>query len=289
MDFVVARVAEADTKARPWFQGDRGADFWDLLTWASDHHSQAWVTVRCKIDRKLEPGGRVRQALGQRPVLGRKEVEIPALGSRQARTAQVEIRAAPVVVTSKQRSGRAPLGVVWVHEVGPVPEGQARLDWVLWTTYPIRTLQAVLTVVTSYEHRWVIEEFHKTWKSVCGVEKTQLRSLHALQVWATLLAMAAVRIQRLLKRARENPTAPASSEFSDLELQALLLHAPGLRKPKSAPTLAAAVEAIATLGGYTGKSSGGPPGPITLGRGLEDLRVATATIDVLIRTGRLNL
>jgi hypothetical protein len=37
-------------------------------------------------------------------------------------------------------------------------------------------------------------------------------------------------------------------------------------------TIGAAVEWIARLGGYTGKSSGGPPGAITIGRGLERLK-----------------
>ena len=35
------------------------------------------------------------------------------------------------------------------------------------------------------------------------------------------------------------------------------------------PTMATAIRWIAELGGYTGKSSGGPPGATTIGRGRE--------------------
>ena len=45
--------------------------------------------------------------------------------------------------------------------------------------------------------------------------------------------------------------------------------------PDSVPTIAQAVRWIADLGGYTGKSSGGPPGSTTIGRGLERLMIWT--------------
>ena len=44
------------------------------------------------------------------------------------------------------------------------------------------------------------------------------------------------------------------------------------------PPLHQVVRWIADLGGYTGKSSGGPPGPKVIGRGLLELRAAVRTI-----------
>ncbi len=43
--------------------------------------------------------------------------------------------------------------------------------------------------------------------------------------------------------------------------------------PEGVPSIAQAVRWIADLGGYTGKSSGGPPGSTTIGRGLERLMI----------------
>ena len=48
--------------------------------------------------------------------------------------------------------------------------------------------------------------------------------------------------------------------------------------PDAIPTIAQAVRWIADLGGYTGKSSGGPPGSITIGRGLERLRYGVKAV-----------
>ena len=38
---------------------------------------------------------------------------------------------------------------------------------------------------------------------------------------------------------------------------------------------------IAQIGGYTGKSSGGPPGSITLARGLNDVRATVRALEAL--------
>jgi hypothetical protein len=281
MDWVVVHRREVGTAAKPWFQADRGADFWDLLKWGNVHREEAWITVRSNRDRRRQEGGQVLSFLRRQPVRYRTKVQIPKGEERQAREAQLEVRAARVVMTNKLWAGKVPMGVVWAHEVGPIPKGAQRLEWRLWTTHPLNRIAQVREVVQAYQRRWSIEDFHKTWKSVCGVEKTQLRSLHNLQVWITLLAMTAARIQRLLKRAREEPKAPATSELSEVEVEALCLHSSQARDAGRPMTLEVAVNAIAEMGGYTGESSGGPPGPITLGRGLEDLRVASATIGLL--------
>jgi len=47
------------------------------------------------------------------------------------------------------------------------------------------------------------------------------------------------------------------------------------------PTVSQATEWVARLGGYTGKSSGGPPGSITIGRGLTYLRAVADGLEAL--------
>jgi hypothetical protein len=96
---------------------------------------------------------------------------------------------------------------------------------------------------------------------------------------ATLLAAVATRVERLKHLARETPDAPASVELSEAEIQATILLKREYKKrtetiPDSMPTIAQATHWIAQLGGYTGKSSGGPPGSVTIGRGLRDVLVA---------------
>ena len=156
----------------------------------------------------------------------------------------------------------------------------------LLTNRPVKTLKSARHVLSTYALRWRIEDFHKTWKSgLCNVEDTQLRSPEAVKKWATMLAAIAMRAERLKHSSRESPDSPATNEFSPNELQALVL----LKRKRASrtevvddnPTLATAVRWVADLGGYTGKSSGGPPGTITIARGLERLLMAAEVLDLL--------
>ncbi|HRI65294.1 MAG TPA: hypothetical protein PK156_13690 [Polyangium sp.] len=50
--------------------------------------------------------------------------------------------------------------------------------------------------------------------------------------------------------------------------------------PDEPPTIATVVLWIAEIGGYTGKSSGGPPGSTTIARGLERLQLAAELLRI---------
>jgi hypothetical protein len=275
--------------ARPWFQMDRGADCWPLLKLAVDMN--ALITVRGAQDRNLETGGRLWSTLEHAPVRAKRAVHVPARpfvrrkmningkrtwsrsAPRKARVAKVVIRAATVglacAVTNK-RTVVVPIHAVMVRESHR--SSADRLEWMLLTTHPIRTRADVLAIVHGYTLRWRIEDFHRAWKrGLCRVEDTQLRTRDAIFKWATILATVATRALRLTHLARQTPEAPATSEFSTYELQAILAQ----RQPKGIGddiiptlTLAQAVRWIADIGGYNG-SWKGPPGATIIGRGLH--------------------
>jgi hypothetical protein len=186
------------------------------------------------------------------------------------------------------------LTVVWAHEVRTTPRGEKPLDWVLYTTRPVRTGADALQVVRNYTFRWRVEDFHRTWKrGHCQVEDTQLRTAEAVVKWATILASVAARAERLRQRAREAPDESADTEFSRHEIAALLfLKGEEKRRnevvPESGPiTMAQAVRWVADLGGYTGKSSGGSAGATTIGRGLERVAEAATIFAALRKAGKL--
>ena len=52
------------------------------------------------------------------------------------------------------------------------------------------------------------------------------------------------------------------------------------------PDLETATRWVAELGGYTGKSSGGPPGAITIRRGLDYLRPAAEALALSRASGK---
>jgi hypothetical protein len=278
---------------RLWFQLDREADNGDLLLALNETGED--FTVRAAWDRVIEATGEDAQHLRQRMATetptGSYELAVSGGASRKPRTARMLVRTARVTLQLR-RSGSTkvhPLAVnaVWAREDGTTPPGEKPLDWLLLTSRPVDTFEQAYEVVFGYTQRWRIEDFHRAWKSsVCRVEDMQLRSFDAVTVWATMLANVAARSERLRLLARTQAERPASIELSDQEIRALILLKRRNRSrheviPNTMPTIGQATLWIAELGGYTGKSSGGPPGAITIRRGLERLGPAAEMIAIL--------
>jgi len=178
------------------------------------------------------------------------------------------------------------LWVVHVREKNP-PRGCARLEWFLETTYPVKSKRDALQVARAYCFRWRIEEFHKTWKSgACNVETSQLRSPKTFQVWATLHATVAARIERL-KHCRDSSEISATEIASRFEIDAAILLTSRCRWPIGAELNAAEfVLLVANLGGYTGKSSGGPPGSIVIRRGFDQVLAASRALEAMSKLNK---
>lgn len=240
--------------------------------------------------------------MGKASVRGMFTVDVPAGHKRQARQARMVARAAEQEILLRDRhrktSATVRVSVVWAREKGTTPRGEEPLDWMLFTNAPILTRTDVLTVVRSYRMRWRIEDFHKAWKSGhCHVEDMQLHTLKSATIFATMHAAIAARVERLKHLARQEPDAKASTEISADEHRALVaLVEAEMNKPPVAGgrrqktyvvssytsiTIHEVVDWIARLGGYTGKSSGGPPGSSTIGRGLEQVIQAARLLAVV--------
>jgi len=150
---------------------------------------------------------------------------------------------------------------------------------------PVHDFAAAMTVVHAYTRRWRVEDFHHAWKSgVCDIERSQLRSLSAFRRWATIAAAVASRAERLKTTSRSNPDVPALSELSRFEIDAAILLSETKRFKKGADlTLEQAVRLIADIGGYTGKSSGGPPGVKVIARGLIEVLAGARALKAYLR------
>lgn len=290
MDAATECAQAAGYGGRLWFQIDRGGDARDVLLDAV--RNDRWITIRAAHNRRLaEPvrrRGRARawylwEALAQAPRVATYTLRVPRRQRSRARRVTMVVRACEVTLRLydkwRKTTRTATLWAVQAAERGR-GGGGAPLCWRLLTTRPVRTEEEACAVVFGYAQRWRVEEFHRAWKDgVCHVEDSELRSARAFQTWATLLASVAMRAVRLTYRAREEPTAPATVEFTPEEIDAVIV----LRQPKGVargtiPSLEQCVRWVADLGGYTGKSSGGPPGATVIGRGLADLEIAVRTL-----------
>jgi hypothetical protein len=279
---------------RCWFQLDREGDAWPTLSEAGleDH----WFTVRASHNRRVRVGhgglSKLRVVLAKQPVVATSTLKVSPAPNRTGRLATMAIRSCTMTLDfrDKRTGKRFPmaLNVVQIRERGSTPSSEKPIEWTLLTNHPIVTAQDLLDVIFGYSMRWRIEELHRTWKSgACRVEQTQLRSSSAVIKWATILIAVAVRIERIKQLSREQPTRPATEEFTPLEIRAVTL----LRFGKSAktkvpegtiPNIEDVTLWIAQIGGYTGRSSsGGPPGSITLARGLKDVRTTVKALEAL--------
>ena len=107
-----------------------------------------------------------------------------------------------------------------------------------------------------------------------------MRSLSALKRWATILAVVATRIERLKQLSREQPELDALKEFSRAELDAaIVLSETKKLSPGDPLTLNEAVRLVAYVGGYMNRKSDGPPGSITIRRGLERVTPAAMILE----------
>jgi hypothetical protein len=278
---------------KPWFQIDREGDASPILEWAvAGGH---WLTVRASWDRRvgaLEPASYLWSTMERLRPMGRYAVTVPGTPNRVARRATMEVRASRVTLQLPRPKSNNPdlrtpldLHVVLASEVDTAPPGEKPLEWMLLTTRSVSTFDDACDVLFGYTQRWRIEEFHKMWKSgACRVEDSQLRRRDHLVRWAILLASVAVRLLRMSYLARERADDPASVEFSAIEIRAIILRAKPKRAP-AAPTIGQAVMWIAQLGGYTSAaSSGGPPGPLVLARGLELIQIVAETLAAVEET-----
>jgi hypothetical protein len=286
----VVRFNDEVPQTRCWFQLDREADAWPILQKLADA-GQHWFTVRAAWDRRVRCAhklGKLREVMQRERVIGGTVLDVSAGPNRRARCAHLSIRVARVKLDLRDKRTKRhwplALNVVWAHEIGTTPRGEKPLDWLLLTNHPVDSLSDAQLVLDGYALRWRLEDVHKTWKSTaCKVEDSQLHTPQAMRKWASLLFVVAVRIERLKHLARTEPSQPASIELSPYEIRALLLLKRRERKrteaiPNTTPTIGQAVRWIADLGGYTGKSSGGPPGSITIHRGLDRVTVAAETL-----------
>jgi hypothetical protein len=282
-------LARAGGRTRAWYQLDRGADCAAVLELAADRKLQ--ITVRSAYNRRLGDGQHhLHSSMQRRRARGRYSVSIPASTASRRRTATLVVRYAPVELTLRAKARSERRLVLWCVHVRErrVRPGAERLEWWLLTTVPVDSLERAITVVRNYTARWRVEEFHRAWKSgVCNIERSQLRSAAAFQRWATIAAAVASRAERLKTLSRTEPTAPGLRELSRHEIDAAILLTTYRCAYKRGQklTIAQAVLLIANLGGYTGKSSGGPPGVRVIQRGLDRVVSAAGLLEALERSG----
>jgi hypothetical protein len=197
----------------------------------------------------------------------------PRRKSRSARIAKIGVRAREITIRGPARpGGKLPdmtLNVVEAVELDP-PEGEEPIRWVLFTTLSIDSIAQIQRVISAYSVRWNIELYFKTLKSGLHAEKLKYETLDRYLTALSLLMIMAWRVEYLKGAARHDPDASCEKYFSPDEWQpAYLVHADGGELPAEPLTIHEFMLLIAEIGGWQRKRSQGPPGSMTIWRGMR--------------------
>lgn len=273
----IAQRLDAETLQRMVSVCDREADIHEYLQYKVTRRER--FVVRACRDRKLKDAvARLLFAeVESRPVMCEVSVAVAQRGGRPARTARVGLRWTNVMLAAGScgiagREAMA-LGVVEARENHP-PDGTEALHWRLLTNERVESAQDAQRIVAWYRRRWLVEEFHKAWKTGCGVEKLRMRERATLERMVVILAFVATRLLELRQLQEAEPEATCDRILERDEWVCLWRLSPTTRGqplPAQPPTLSWALLEIARLGGYYKTTVWKRPGWQTLWRGYQRL------------------
>lgn len=265
---------------------DREADIYEVFAEAERKPStrrwdKADFIIRAKNDRSLpekdENGGpwcyqKLWSTLEESPEQFCRTIDLPATAKRPARRARLAVHARQVALKPPYRQGRKlpPVTVraVLVQEMDP-PDGVESVEWLLLTSLPIDSRQAIEQVIDYYCGRWPIEVFFRTLKTGCRVEELGLESVERLKPCLALYLIVAWRVMFVTMLGRECPKVPADVLFADAEWRSVWQIVRQESPPQSSPSLGEFLPILATLGGYLNRRHDPPPGAQALWIGLR--------------------
>jgi Transposase DDE domain len=261
---------------------DSEADGYRL--WAEVPDSRTHVLGRAYHDRKLAGGGTLMTAAREWPVLGRRHLTLREREDRPQREAELELRAGTVTILRPQECRDLPtqltLTLIELSEPAP-PAGAEPVSWHLLTTHSADDAVSAWQIVDWYRQRWTIEQFFRTLKKQgLQVEDSQVETAERLLKLLAIAARAAVVIMQLTQARNGNSSLAAALVFSPTEIATLQAvdassySAPGRPRPNPHPPLSLpwASWIVARLGGWNGRPTARPPGPITFKHGLDILQ-----------------
>ena len=195
------------------------------------------------------------------------------LVKRIKREAKMAVSFAPVqIASSKMRKGdqTMPVWIVRAWELNP-PPGQGRLEWTLITNEPVHTFEDAFRVVSWYECRWIIEEFHKGMKTGCRTEDLQFTDEDRLQPAIAVLSVVTLTLLQLRQAARDPDAKTRKATtligHSYVEVLSLWRH----KRIKHDWTVHDFYYALARLGGHQNRKHDHPPGWQVLWEGWKEL------------------
>jgi hypothetical protein len=255
---------------------DRGADAFEFLDY--EVNNGRLVLVRSMHNRQCFRGHegtgeavRLHDELRQQPAKVQRTIEISAKPGRPARTAQTSITWVQVQLRAPEQPrgdhGQNPLRMwaIRVWEENP-PEGREGVEWFLLTNVPVTDADIACEMVSAYESRWVIEEYHKGMKTGVSIEAMQFTTGAALEAMIAILSVVALQLMQMrdLGRIEGGLDRPASSYVPTSWIRMLSLWR---YKEERDLTVREFLLALGRMGGHQNRKHDGLPGWQTLWKG----------------------
>ncbi|MFV0597329.1 IS4 family transposase [Shewanella sp.] len=257
---------------------DREADIYEYLRYKTQNNHR--FVVRSMQSRRILEGANKLYSFSENLIsVGQRTICISQRGStnnsaaRKKRLVSCEIKYSPVTLkVPGNKSGNfedISLYYVGCHEKSKGVKTPLR--WHLLTSEKVVNADDAKRVIEFYEKRWLIEDFHKAWKSGgTKVESLRMQTKESLEKMAVIFAFIAVRIQQLrymgLNEVKAKDTS-CETLLTPLEWKLLWIKVEGIKPPEITPNIHWAYTRLGLLAGWNDSKQTGRIGWITLWEG----------------------
>ncbi len=264
---------------------DREADNYEVFCHCLEQNTHAVIRVRSctrrvKLCDDVTESIALADFMASRPIRATITLEVPHKArtrrepERPARTATLAVSYGVVwlpmprcrsLYLRSQTTRQIRLGVIRVWERNP-PADEKGLEWLLYTTLPVKTRKDALQVVFYYHWRWWIEEWHKAIKTGTQIRRRQLADAEGLKPLIGVSLVEAVRLIQMKCIARSQP-----EEIAEMVVPAKYVRMLRVALSKEVKTVREFFHGVARLGGFLGRTADAEPGWQTIWHGWEKL------------------
>lgn len=272
---------------------DRGGDNYESFCHLAQSRCH-WIVRAGQLHRNVLNGDRQRMplsdAVADPELLGSYELSLRSRPGVAARTAKLEVSATSIFFVAPAHKSpyvrqcgieEISMRVVLVQEVD-APKGVTPIRWILLTSLPVKTFADAWQVIEDYEHRWLIEEYHKVIKSGCGIEQHALRTADRLEPLIGLISVIGIRLFQLKLIGRNEIEAKAKRHVPSDWLDCLKRLKPKTNLSKL--TVYEFFRELAKLGGFLGRTGDGEPGWQTIWRGFQKMQTLLDAMRLMAKT-----
>jgi transposase Tn5 family protein/transposase-like protein len=198
----------------------------------------------------------------QGTIVGTIEFKLPEGRGKKSRLVKQTVRVAKVTLKPSKHKRNLPeisINAVLLEEIDP-PKDEEAISWMFLTTLPINTIEEIQLIITLYLSRWGIELFFRLLKSGCKIEELRFREASRLLSCVSIYMIIGWRVLYSVFIGRACPELSCGILFELDEWQSVYAVVKKSQPPENPPNLDEFMSMIATLGGYRGRKSDGPPG-----------------------------